>query len=233
MMKKAVGCLKKIFLIGLPAFLASSCDMKFSSSLQESLDEDLTTAFTFYAFAPEDDADTESVRKLYRIGDSLDFSDLPSEEMSALRTGYDLLGWQYYCNSGSGSTVLPDSCRVDENNLVTAVTVTPSPASFVAVWKGAYDDYGIFSLSLVSGDISLANSVSGSTLTVTADEGYESYSWYIDGEPASGWAAASASGNRLTIDGSQLTAGYVYQVTVTAEKGGIAYSSQLQVEVTG
>ncbi len=215
------------------ALFSCSADFSFGGSVSEALAEDLTSRYVFYALNPDDDSETEYVEKAFSIGSTLDMTTLSFSDISNLRTGYTFTGWKYYRNPVTLSTEVPDTCTVDEDELVTAITVTPSPESFVAVWTLSYDDYGTVSVTIVSSDIGITSTTGSTAVILQADSGYESYSWFIDGKEATeAVSGTSQESETLTIPTASLVSGYVYQVTVVAVKNGITYSAQVQVEVS-
>lgn len=221
-------------LLALVLPLLSSCSA-FSTSLAQALEEDLTSRYVFYAVNPEESSVNLSVSRSYNIGSTLDLSSLSFSELTSQRSGYSFVGWKYYQNPSTGSEDIPETMQLDDDQrFVTEVVVTPSPASFYGVWQIAYEDYGTVAVTILVKDIALTTESGGDSIVIHADEGYEKYSWTVDGVAAASFTGASldAAGSSLTLKKADLQAGYVYQISLYAEKNGIPYSSQLQVEVS-
>ena len=85
-----------------------------------------------------------------------------------------------------------------------------------------------------NGDIEISNvpAETDDVICLEADEGYTSYSWLIEGLPASQFEGASVSedGRRLSIDKSAILEGAVYQISLSAMKGFIPYGAQISVK---
>lgn len=76
-------------------------------------------------------------------------------------------------------------------------------------------------------DISIEESTNGTKVTLTAGEGYDSYSWTVDDSIQSG-----ETSNVFNFETSGLVKGY-YNIMVTAVKDDLYYSSLVSVEVLG
>lgn len=85
---------------------------------------------------------------------------------------------------------------------------------------------GIFIIFSPSDDtmFSLGSVISSDSISLTAANAFSAYSWSIDGSPIAG------NGNAITIELSNLTAGY-HLVTVTAKNSNnISYSASIQIK---
>ena len=120
--------IRLFMLLAALAICATSC----LASFEDSIEEDLSTEWHFYESA--DDAAGAGAVRTYRIGTRLDMTAFFIEEFAAARPDYTLTGWRF-CQ-------LPDSATysTDASGLVTAATVTPSPAYLYAEWRLTADE---------------------------------------------------------------------------------------------
>ena len=77
--------------------------------------------------------------------------------------------------------------------------------------------------------VSITKTETNDSITLTATSGHSSYNWKIDDSAASSFDGANVNGNTLTISKAKLVAGYRYQISLYAPKGGIPYSAQIAV----
>ena len=75
----------------------------------------------------------------------------------------------------------------------------------------------------LGGDIAITKADDGTSLTLTAADGYSSYEWKIDDK-----ALASADGKTLTLTKSDMQKGS-YTITVVGKKNGIDYNTSITV----
>ena len=132
---------------------------------------------------------------------------------SASKDGYTFSGWQ----NADGETVTKIAKGTTGDITLTATWTTASGISVTIAPDSA---------------ISIEQTETDSTITFTASEGFTGYSWRIDGEPASSvtGAAVSEDGTTLTLTKASLTQGNVYQISLSATKGGIPYGTQISVK---
>ncbi|MBR1402658.1 MAG: InlB B-repeat-containing protein, partial [Treponema sp.] len=132
---------------------------------------------------------------------------------NASKDGYTFSGWQ----NADGETVTKIAKGTTGDITLTAtwttangISVTIAPESTISVEQAQDED----------------------TITLTASAGFTGYSWRIDGEPASSvtGAAVSEDGTTLTLTKASLTQGNVYQISLSATKGGIPYGTQISVK---
>ena len=132
---------------------------------------------------------------------------------SASKDGYTFSGWQ----NADGETVTKIAKGTTGDITLTATWTTANGISVTIAPDSA---------------ISIEQTETDSTITFTASEGFTGYSWRIDGEPASSvtGAAVSEDGTTLTLTKASLTQGNVYQISLSATKGGIPYGTQISVK---
>ncbi|MCR5724214.1 MAG: hypothetical protein K6G80_03915 [Treponema sp.] len=211
----------------------SSCEVSVGGSFADSIREAVTSPWVFYAENPGDTESPVSISERFQIGETVQFSSLTFDSLRIHGSGYTFKGWHYYQNPETQTTDVPATVELDTDEYVLSATVTPSPAAFYGVWEIDYDNYGEITVIVLSDDVSVSTATSGTEVTVTCESGYDRYSWLIDGknaEEALTGASVSASGEVLSIPAASLERGYVYQITVAAQKGTVIYSAQLQVE---
>ena len=132
---------------------------------------------------------------------------------NASKDGYTFSGWQ----NADGATVTKIAKGTTGDITLTATWTTANGISVTIAPDSA---------------ISIEQTETDSTITLTAANGFTGYSWRIDGEPASSvtGAAVSADSTTLTLTKASLTQGNVYQISLSATKGGIPYGTQISVK---
>ena len=132
---------------------------------------------------------------------------------NASKDGYTFSGWQ----NADGETVTKIAKGTTGDITLTAtwttangISVTIAPDSAISVEQAQDED----------------------TITLTASEGFTGYSWRIDGELASSFTGAAVSEDctTLTLTKAGLMQGNVYQISLSATKGGIPYGTQISVK---
>lgn len=135
-----------------------------------------------------------------------------TEPTAPTKAGFTFKGWYTSSNFSSlytfGSTISDNITLYAKWQNTAGITVTVSPNSTVVI-NPTYTD---------------------STITLTATSGHSSYSWKIDDSVATSFEGATVSGNTLTISKEKLVAGWRYQISLYAPKGGIPYSAQITVK---
>ena len=126
-------------LVALVALTFVGCD-----SFRDSMDEDLTTVYTYFDYTDDDCPDgksPQSVAVTYDIGTELSRDALPNEksggfsDMLASHIGYRLQGWRYYKNPATENTEAGSNFFYDDG-VLSSVTVTAEHAWLVAsAWQ--------------------------------------------------------------------------------------------------
>lgn len=192
------------------------------------------TALSYEGFTPYEvsqetiKADGTSVVNIYYIRNSYTVtfetnggSDIPdktiiygqpvTEPTAPTKAGFAFNGWYTSSNFSSlytfGNTISDNITLYAKWQNTAGIAVSVSPNSTVSITKTETDD----------------------TITLTATSGHSSYNWKIDDSAASSFDGASVNENTLTISKAKLVAGYRYQISLYAPKGGIPYSAQIAV----
>ncbi len=79
-------------------------------------------------------------------------------------------------------------------------------------------------------DLSITKTVTDTTITLRAISGFYSYTWMIDGARATFMPGVTTNSSELRIPISSLIPNAVYQVTLTAYRNGIPYSTQIAIK---
>ena len=193
------------------------------------------TALSYEGFTPEEfsqetiKADGTSVVNIYYIRNSytvtfetnggskitdktIIYGQPVTEPTTPTKAGFAFNGWYTSSNFSSlytfGNTISDNITLYAKWQNTAGIAVSVSPNSTVSISKTETDD----------------------TITLTATSGHSSYNWKIDDSAASSFDGASVNENTLTISKAKLVAGYRYQISLYAPKGGIPYSAQITVK---
>ena len=98
-------------------------------------------------------------------------------------------------------------------------TTFTEPGTYKALWTGAGVSVTVTSIS----DIQVKQHIDGTMVTLTADAGYTSYQWKVDGKVQNGQTS-----NRLELDTSTWVKG-TYEVFLLAQDGGLYKSASLRI----
>ena len=142
-MKRILFFIAKVLCI-LTVLSLFSCSNLFPD-LEETLDENVTSEYTFFEESPEENASANKVVIRVPISSTRTAATLFDEErlpeFSMSKAGYEVAGWKYYKNPLDNNTVAPGNMSINSSGYVSYVTVSPDPAYFVADWKVAYQVY--------------------------------------------------------------------------------------------
>ena len=104
------------------------CLITLSCSLEEDIEEETLTTYTFFATQEENSTFYE---KKYEIGSSLNsFPDFLEDGTNIFKAGYYIGGWNYWKNPLNNSEELPNWIRVDEEGKISSISVHPAKAYF-------------------------------------------------------------------------------------------------------
>ena len=127
-------------LVALVALIFVGCD-----SFRDSMDEDLTTVYTYFDYTDDDcpsGKSPQSVAVTYDIGTELSRDALPNEksggfsDMLASHIGYRLQGWRYYKNPATGTTKAGSNFVCDADDMVRSFVTAAEHAWLVAsAWQ--------------------------------------------------------------------------------------------------
>ena len=98
-------------------------------------------------------------------------------------------------------------------------TTFTEPRTYKALWTRAGVSVTVASIS----DIQVKQHIDGTMVTLTADAGYTSYQWKVDGKVQNGQTS-----NRLELDTSTWVKG-TYEVFLLAQDGGLYKSASLRI----
>ena len=101
----------------------------------------------------------------------------------------------------------------------TLPTTFTEPGTYKALWSRAGVSVTVAPVS----DIQVRQHTDGTTVTLTADAGYTSYQWKVDGKVQNGQTS-----NRLELDTSTWVKG-TYEVFLLAQDGGLYKSASLRI----
>lgn len=127
---------KPLFMTALAVLISSaSAFLAGCGGLSESIEEDLSSSYSFFDVNPESSGEAQRKDISYRIGTTLTAAELPSTAdcpFTTMRTGYRIDGWKF---AGDEAQV-PDTIALLEDGTVSSVTVTPKPERFyVSNWS--------------------------------------------------------------------------------------------------
>ena len=101
--------------------------------------------------------------------------------------------------------------------------------TFTASWTTA----SVISVTFSSvSDLSITKTVTDTTITLNPISGFSNYTWKIDGANATSMNGVTINSyyGYLTIPVSSLTPNAVYQVSLSATRNGIPYSTQIAIK---
>lgn len=127
---------KPLFMTALAVLISSaSAFLAGCGGLSESIEEDLSSSYSFFDVNPESSGEAQRKDISYRIGTTLTAAELPSTSDSpftTMRTGYRIDGWKFAGDEAN----MPDTIAILEDGTVSSVTVTPKPEKFyVSNWS--------------------------------------------------------------------------------------------------
>ena len=144
----------------------------------------------------------------YLLGSSKDLP-VPSKE------GYIFEGW-YTTDNCTGTPV-------------TSFTELNGDTCLYASWY-----IPAMSITIESGDISISQSETETTITLTAADGFTDYTWFIEGNAATemiSGSSISSDGKSFTFSKASLLAEYVYFIRVVAKnKNGLPCSASVRIQ---
>ena len=131
--QKKVGARFLAFSLLLYIFFLSGCEnFILGGNLRSELEKDIGVTYTFYEY-PDDNANY--VEKNYLFGKRVRERDFPTLEQD----DYIMVGWEFYKNPETGSTIPPEYLQYDESHLtyrnVQEIYVYPEKIAFSAIWR--------------------------------------------------------------------------------------------------
>lgn len=125
-----------------------------------------------------------------------------------------------------------DSCVFKEWSPELPATFGADDAEDGAIFTALYkrDVSTAITVTVTESELSITSSVAGTSVTLSVPSDYENVSWLIDDTAASAFADATVSADGRTLTLTALSDNFVYQVSVNAQKDGILYSAQAQVD---
>ena len=135
----------------------------------------------------------------------------------------------------SGTTTFTVKGTNENDEIVTLTyTVTVAEDGTITVGKPTESVNGNATVTVEiapESAISITSAQDGSTITLTASEGFTDYKWHIDGVLAVSVTGAKVSGDgrTLTLTKANFTGTGVYQIYIIATKDSIPYDAQISV----
>lgn len=127
-MKKNLFTFVLFLSIGLSLLFTGCENFNFGGDLRGDLENEFGITYNFYEY-PDDESKHES--RTYMLGKNISASDFPVfERETAIH-----VGWRFYKNIITGSTVIPDNITFDEKNCIKSINVSPESNAFYAVWR--------------------------------------------------------------------------------------------------
>jgi len=103
-------------------------DIDFNGDIRTQLEEDIGVTYSFYEYP---DLESQHIDQTLITGKTISNSRFPVYEHEDTL----LVGWQYLCNSQTGSTEMPDYFTFNEKNYIETVRPGITDESLYAVWK--------------------------------------------------------------------------------------------------
>ncbi len=112
-------------------FIFTACEgfnFEFNGDLRAHIEEDVGVTYSFYEYP---DLNSQHIDKILITGKTISNSDFPSY----VHDDTLLVGWQYLCNSETGSKQMPNYFTFNEKNYINSIRPGITDESLYAIWK--------------------------------------------------------------------------------------------------